>query len=58
MDKKILKKLQNKHGTTYSFYTNYLATNFKRLLKQTKDYFINLIWDSVKEDFAAKAELL
>lgn len=57
MDKKIFKELA-KQAWYYilSYFTHYLFPILKDCLKQTKDYFINLIWDSVKEDFAAKAE--
>lgn len=57
MDKKIFKELAKQ--TWYyilAYFTNYLLPILKDCLKQTKDYFVGLVWNSVKEDFATKAE--
>jgi hypothetical protein len=57
MDKKIFKELA-KQAWYYvlSYFTHYLLPILKDCLKQTKDYFINLIWDSVKDEYTETAK--
>lgn len=57
MNKKIFQELiKQVWYYVLAYFTNYLFPILKDSLEKTKNYFINLIWDSVKEDFAGKAE--
>ena len=55
MDKKLLKQMaQQAYYYVLSYFTHYLWPIIKETLLKTKDYFINLLWDSVKDEFTAR----
>ena len=57
MDKKLLKEMA-KQAWYYvlSYFTQYLWPIMKEALVKTKDYFIDILWDSVKDEFNATAK--
>lgn len=57
MNKAILKQLA-KQAWYYvlTYFTHYLAPLLKESFEKAKEYFINLLWEAVKEDFTARAK--
>ena len=56
MDKKILKEvIKQAWFYTLSYFTHYLFPIIKDALEETKDYFINIVWEALKEEFTIKA---
>ena len=39
-----------------AYFTNYLMPILKETFEKTKTYFINLLWDSVKEEFTCRVK--
>lgn len=39
-----------------SYLTNFFLPILKRAAEKTKEYFVNILWDMVKEDFAEQAK--
>jgi hypothetical protein len=57
MDKKLFKEAM-KQAWYYilAYFTNYLMPILKETFEKTKTYFINLLWDSVKEEFTCRVK--
>ena len=52
MDKKLLAAAAKQFWYyIVAYFTHYLAPIFKEVLEKTKNYFINLLWDTLKERF-------
>lgn len=57
MDKKILITIAKQAwGYIISYFTQYLLPIIKDAFDQTKEYFINTLWDSLKDQFLERAE--
>lgn len=57
MDKKLLKTIAKQAwGYLISYFTHYLFPIIKEAFEKTKEYFINILWDSVKEEFTANVK--
>ena len=58
MNKTVLKELI-KQAWYYirAYIVSYLIPILKETLEKTKNYFIDLLWESVKEEFTAKAKV-
>lgn len=53
MNKQILKEMLKQAGKyILSYFTQFLWPVIQNALNQTKEYFINILWDSVKDQFA------
>lgn len=57
MNKTVLKELiKQAWHYALAYITHYLWPIIKETLEKTKDYFINLLWESLKEEFTARAK--
>ena len=57
MDKKLLKELiKQAWFQVIAYITHYLLPIIKDALIKTKEYFISLLWETLKEEFTTKAK--
>ena len=57
MDKKLFKEIAKQAWYyTLSYFTHYLFPLIREALLKTKEYFINLLWDSIKDEFTTRAK--
>ena len=57
MDKNSLKEIAKQAGYyILAYFTHYLWPIIKEALLKTKDYFIGILWDSVKDEFTSTAK--